>query len=210
MALGWKLRHLCDKLNLSYTGQQTMKKTSKFILILVVIGIVAYAGYRYYLPSIIVESLKSDQTSLLVPDDLQEKVREFRSNISSDVGDLPVLMAEANIDYEDLRTMLERLNPDEVSNALREMSSISITSADQVFDIARKHVNIEGYDLEVFRDMFVRNNSVTEIREATEKFREHDFLITMGIPVAKEVAKDLLESARQEIERRLDALESGG
>jgi len=185
-----------------------MKKLLKFILVVVVIGLVAYAAYRYYLPSTIAKSLTSGQTSSLIPDEIQEKVKAFKSKIASDVGDLPILMAEANLDYDDLQTMLDRLDPGEVSSALSEMSSVNITSAEQVFDIVTRHINIEGFELEEFRDMFVRNSNVDEIRKAMEKIREHEFLITLAMPVAKEVAKDLLVSARQEIEMQLNALES--
>ena len=185
-----------------------MKKLVIYFLVLAVIGIVAYAAYRYYLPSTIAESLKSGQKSSLVPDEIQQKVEAFKTSIASDVGNLPVLMTEVNIDYDDLKTMLDRLDPGEVSNALREMSSVSISSTEQAFDIVQKHVSIEGYDLEVFRDMFVRNSSVEEIRKTMEKLREYEFLFPVGMPVAKEVAKDLLESSRQEIEKQLNALET--
>jgi hypothetical protein len=185
-----------------------MKTLLKLILILAVIGVIAYAAYRYYLPSRIAESLKSGQTSALVPDEIQEKVNALKTKIANDMGVLPHLMVEASIDFDDLRTMLNRLDPDEVSSTLREMSYVSINSTDQVFDIVIKNVNIEGYELEAFRSMFVRNSSVEEIRKAMEKVREHDFLITMSMPVAKEVAKDLLESSRLEIEKQLEALEA--
>jgi len=185
-----------------------MKKLLKFILALAVIGFVAYAAYRYYLPYTIAESLTSGQKSSLVPDEIQEKVEAFKSRVTRDVGDLPVLMVEANIDYDDLKIMLDRLDPDDVSNTLREMSSVSITSVEQAFDIIRENVHIEGYELEVFRDMFVRNSNVVEIRKAMETVREYKLLVAMGMPVAKEVAKDLLESARQEIEMQLDALDN--
>ena len=184
-----------------------MKTLLKSILVLAVIGVIAYAAYRYYLPSTIAEALKSGQTSALVPDEIQETVKALKTKIANDVGVLPHLMVEANIDFDDLRTMLDRLDPGEISSTLREMSSVSIHSTDQAFDIVVKNINIEGYELEAFRDMFLRNSSVEEIRETMEKVREHQLLVTLSMPVAKEVVMDLLESSRLEIEKQLEALE---
>ena len=167
-----------------------MKKLLKFILALVVIAVVAYAAYRYYLPSKIAESLTSGQKSSLVPDEIHEKVQVFKSKVAKDIGNLPELMVETNIDYDDLKTMLDRLDPGEASDALLEMASVNITSTDQAFDIVTKHVNIEGYELETFRDMFVRNSDVEEIQKTLKKVREHELFVTMGMPVAIEVAKD--------------------
>lgn len=185
-----------------------MKKLLKLILVLVVVAIAAYMSYRYYLPSTIAESLTSGNKSSLIPDELQKSLEALKSKTSTDVGDLPVLMVEANIDYLDLETMLNRLDPKEASNALVEMSSVSITSAEQVFDILVENIEIEGYQLEVFRDMFIRNNDVEEIRNALSKVKGHEYLINMGMPVAIEMAKDMLESSRPEIEKQLDALNS--
>jgi len=185
-----------------------MKKFVIYLLVLVAVGIVAYTAYRIYLPSTIAESLKSGQKSSLVPDELQEKVTALKTSVARDVGNLPDLMAEASIDYDDLQTMLDRLDPAEVTSALREISSVDITSTGQAFDIVKKHVSIEGYDLEVFRDMFIRNSSVEDVRKAIDNIREYEFFFPVGIPVAKEVARDLLEASRLEIEKRLAALES--
>ena len=185
-----------------------MQKLLIFILVLAVVGAVAYAVYRYYLPSKIAESLTSGQKSTLVPEEVQKKVAAFKTKITQGVGNLPPLMDEVNIGYDDLKTMLDRLDPGEVSSALREMSSVTISSAGQAFDIVTKHVHIEGYELERFREMFIRNSDVEEIRKIAKKVSEHETLVTMGMPVAIEVAKDILESSRQEIERRLDALET--
>lgn len=193
---------------LKSTGREAMKKLLKFTLVLVVVAIAAYTAYRYYLPSTITESLTSGDSSLLLPDGFEDKLTDFRTKTITDVGDLPALMVEANIDYLDLETMLDRLDPKQVSSALQEMSSANITSADQAFDILVKHVQIEGYQLEVFREMFVRNNDVEEMRNALDKVKGYEYLITMSMPVAIEVAKDMLESSRPEIEKQLDALNS--
>jgi hypothetical protein len=186
-----------------------MKKLLKFILILILIAMAAYVAYRYYLPSTIAESLTSGSQSALIPDEIQEKIEELKFKTSNDVGDLPELMVEANINYLDLQTMLNRLDPKDVSEALLEMSSVNITSTEQAFDILVKHIDIEGYQLETFRGMFVRNNNADEIQEAMSKVKGYEYLISMSMPVAIEVAKDLLESSRPEIEKQLVVLNSG-
>ena len=186
-----------------------MQKILSFILVLLVIGVIAYVAYRYYLPYQVSKSITSGQESPLLPDEVQKQVDAFKTRIAGDVGDLPVLMKRADIDYDDLKTMLDRLDPADVTRTLQEMSSVSITSVNQAFDIIVKHVDIEGYELESFRGVFVNNSSVEDIHNAMANVRKHAFLVPIAMPVAKEVAKDLLESSRQEIEKQLEALESG-
>lgn len=183
-----------------------MKILLRTVLVAVVIGLLAYSAYRYYLPATIAESLKSDQYTSLIPEETRQRLEDFKSTVARDVGDLPLLMLEANLDYDDLQIMLERLDPANVSDALLEMSAVTVVSSDQAFDILAKHITIEGYELEQFRNMFVRSNDVDDIRKAMDTVRQYKYLIPLSMQVGKEFARDLLKSARAEIEARLDAL----
>ena len=101
-----------------------MKKLFKFLLAFIVVAAVAYTAYRFYLPSKVAESLTSEESSALVPDEVQEKIITFKERVTHDVGDLPRLMNESGITYADLKIMLDRVDPRDVADAVLEMSSI--------------------------------------------------------------------------------------
>ena len=183
-----------------------MKKLIIFVLMLAVIGAIAYAGYRYYLPSMIAETLMSDEPSSLVPAEMQEKVEAVKLKIDKEIEKLPVFMKEHKIVYEDLQVMIDRADPDQFIDAYVELATTRITSADQVFDIGMKHVRISGYDLEVFRAAFVENTSVEDIQKVIDKVEDNEFLTNMSFPVIKETAKKLLDSKKTEIQTELNKL----
>ena len=106
-----------------------------------VIGVIAYAGYRYYLPSMIAETLISDEPSSLVPAEMQEKVETVKRKIDKEFEKLPVFMKENKIAYEDLQVMIDRADPDQFIDAYVEIATTRITSTDQVFDIAFDEMN---------------------------------------------------------------------
>ena len=146
-----------------------MKKLIKFILILAVIGLIGYVGYRYYLPSLIAETLLSDEPSSLVPAEMQEKVEKVKLKIDKEIEKLPAFMKENKIEYEDLQVMIDRADPDQFISAYNEIATTRITSTNQVFDIGMKYIRISGYDLEIFRTAFVKNTSVEDIKKAITK-----------------------------------------
>ena len=183
-----------------------MKKLIKFVLVLAVIGLIAYAGYRYYLPSMIAETLISDEPSSLVPAEMQEKVEAVKLKIDKEIEKLPVFMKENKIAYKDLQVMIDRADPDQFIDAYVEIATTRITSTDQVFDIGMKHIRISGYDLEIFRAAFVENTSVEDIQKAIAKFDDYEFLTNMSFPVIKETAKKLLDSKKIEIQAELNKL----
>ena len=183
-----------------------MKKLFKFILILSVISVIAYVGYRYYLPSMIAETLLSDEPSSLVPAKMQEKVEAVKLKINKEIEKLPAFMKENKIAYEDLQVMIRRADPDQFFKAYQEIATTRITSTGQVFDIGMKHIRISGYDIEIFRTAFVKNTSVEDIKKAITKYEDNEFLTNMSFPIMKETTKKLLESKKIEIQAELNKL----
>ena len=163
------------------------------------LGMVAYAGYRFYLPTMIATTLTSEQPSRLIPAKMQEKVKKLRLKIIQEVEDLPVLLKETRLTVDDLQIMIDRANPDQFLRAIQEMKSTTLTSTDQIFDICMKHIKIDGYDLEVFRGPFVRSTSVGNISEAIGKIENNELITSMSIPVLKQTAKQILASSEKEI-----------
>jgi len=176
-----------------------MKKLLKLLIFVLLLGVAAYAGYRYFLPSMIATTLTSDEPSRLVPEKIQQQVSELRAKIAHEVEEVPALLKETRLDIDDLETIIDRADPEHFFNAIDELKTTTLTSTDQIFDICMKHIRIDGYDLEVFRGPFVRNTSVENIREAVTKIDRDDMLTTVSVPVLKETTKQVLASSREEI-----------
>ncbi|MBT8073764.1 MAG: hypothetical protein HKP21_08655 [Xanthomonadales bacterium] len=176
-----------------------MKKLLKLLIFVVLLGVAAYAGYRYFLPSMIASTLTSAEPSRLVPEKMQQQVKELRAKIDREVKEVPALLKETRLGIDDLEIIIDRANPEQFFNAIAELKTTTLTSTDQIFDICMKHIRIDGYDLEVFRGPFVRNTSVKNIREAVAKVNRDDMLTQVSVPVLKETAKQVLASSREKI-----------
>jgi len=183
-----------------------MKKLLKFVLIVLVLGLAAYGAYRFYLPSLIAEALTSDQPSALVPSAVREKLAKLKPEVDREIKKVPVFLKEHKIGYEDLQNIIDRASPNDFLEAYYEIAATRITSTNQVFDIGMKHIKINGYDLEIFRNLFIQNVTVEDINKAIKKIEENELLTSMSITVAKETLKKVLESSRQEIKQELDRL----
>ena len=183
-----------------------MKKLLIFLLIVIVLGAVAYAGYRFYLPSMIAEALTSDQPSAMVPAAMQEKVTNLKTKVNREAKKIPVFLKEQKIGYDDLLNIIDRTDPDELLDAYQAIATTKFTSIDQVFDIGKKHIKIEGYDLEIFRGPFLQYVTIEDVHKSIEKVEQNKLLTSMSIPVAKETLKQVLESLKPAIQQELDQL----
>ena len=182
------------------------KKLLIFALIIAVLGLVLFAGYRFYLPTMIAETLTSDHAPLFVPDAMQEEVAKLKTSVDREIKKLPVFLKQYNIEYKDLITIIDRARPRDLMSAYREIASTRITSTNQVFNIGKKHIKIKGYDLEVFRRPFNQKLTVEDIEKGLLKIQKNQSLTAMSIPVAKETLKKVLESSEPEVQRELNKL----
>jgi Tfp pilus assembly protein PilE len=182
------------------------KKLLIFVVIIAVLGLVFYGGYRFYLPTMIANTLTSDQPSPLVPAAMQEEVSKLKSKVKREIKKLPAFLKQNNIEYKDLLNIVDRARPRDLMAAYREIASTRITSTNQVFNIGKKHIKIKGYDLEIFRRPFNQKLTVEDIQRGLLKIQQNKTLTAMSIPVAKETVKEILESSRSEVQRELNKL----
>ncbi len=187
-----------------------MKKLLKFVLVVLLLGLAAYGGYRFYLPSLIAEALTSDQPSVLIPSGVREKLTKLQPEVDRKIKKIPVFLKEHKIGYEDLQNIIDRASPDDLLDAFYEIAATRITSTNQVFDIGMKHIKINGYDLEVFRSQFIQYVTVEDINKAIKKIEGNSLFNSISITVAKETMKKVLESSRQDIQQELNRLNRTG
>ena len=74
-----------------------------FILITAVLIIGYYVGRSYIIPTIIAESIKSENPPpAFLPDKIEKTVAVLKNNVDQEVEHLPELMNELNLNFDDL------------------------------------------------------------------------------------------------------------
>ena len=185
-----------------------MKKLLITFLVIAVLAFIGYLVYQYYVPKAIANAITSQEDVDMVPSKIQNKVKELRIQVDENVDKVPELMIEAGVDYEDLVAMVDKAEPDQFFDVIEELKLQNWETTDDVFDIGLKHIEIEGYDLEKFRPIFNDYVTLDKIENGLGVLDENEFLAKMSIPVAKETARKILESRKEEILQKLEKLEN--
>lgn len=181
-----------------------MKKLTTFIIVLIVLASAGYLIYQFYLPKVVANALTSDDGMKMMPLKVKEEVEELKVQVSENMDKLPQLMEESKIEYEDLITIIDEADPDQFIETLEELKLNQWETADDAFDIAMKNIDIDGYDLEKFRTAFKNNASKEKIAQWVSMVEENELLTSLSIPMAKEIAKRVLESKKEEIIQELE------
>lgn len=174
-------------------------------MILGLLALVVYVGYTIYLPKAMTQALVENQDLERLPDQIKEEVALVKEEVEKQMDKLPELMKESDIEYEDLVAAIDEVDVDQIGSVIEELKLNNWETPDDVFDIATNHIELEGFDLEKLRPLFNEYVSQERIHELIERAEKNEFLTLLGIPMAKEFAKGILESKKDEILLQLES-----
>ena len=159
---------------------------------------------NYLLPKVIAESVSGDKPlPAFIPKKVEKTVEVVKQNVDQNMDQLPIIMNELNLDFNDLLYIIDNVNPDQVIKAQKEMGDTEISSTNQAFDIVKRNISIEGYDLEIFRPLFNEKMTVPRINKLVQIAEKNQLQTNMSIPMARNTAKQILLKHKDRIESEL-------
>lgn len=127
------------------------------------------------------------------------KVDELRAPVNKRADEMIAEMKRNKIELEEVLELVDNTKEEEADNFLKELNKANPQNADQVFDIAKKHVNAD-FDVEIFREAFVRNVNMKSIRKALLYANTNQRTKDLDIETGRAIAKQILIEKYKEAE----------
>ncbi|MEQ8361818.1 MAG: hypothetical protein RH948_03060 [Cyclobacteriaceae bacterium] len=150
---------------------------------------------------------KDVEESILIPKKLKSKITKAKMLVQKEIKALPIIMDSLDLNFQDLIKMVERLDAKEAVKAFNEIDNKRPETADQVFIILTKNINIEGYDISKFRFVFRKKFNKNKLDEFIKRIKDENLLSSMTVEIARQTAKQILLDNRQKIEIELKNLQ---
>jgi hypothetical protein len=174
----------------------------RFILILIIICLAIWAGgylfYRLYLPDIVADAIVSNKTPPYIPRRIMNKVEELRKPVNAGADEIVRQMKKNDIPLEDVVEVIENTSEDDAYALLEELNKANPNTPDEVFDIAKKHIETD-FDVEVLRQAFVQNVNMKSIRKAMRYANANQRAKELDIVTARAIAKQILKEKYQQV-----------
>jgi hypothetical protein len=164
-----------------------------------------YLLRNHFLPSIIAESIRSENSPpTFLPDEVKKTITVLKETVNERVDELPEIMKSLDLEFDDLLYIIDNVDADEVMNTLEELNQTQLQTTNQTFDIALRNIHIEGYDLEIFRKLFNEKLTLKRINKTLNTIERNQIQTSISIPVARNTAKQILIDNKERIEAKLD------
>jgi len=178
-------------------------------LVIVCLGLAAFFYFqRKIVPNLIAKSLRTNsEESYLIPGRLKPTIAKARIELNKQMDSIPKLLNSLHLTFDELIYITETLDANQVIQSINELSKTELRDTDQVFNILKKNITIEGYDLELFRNAFKEKVTLDKVERALKKINDNQLTTTVSIPVARETVKQVLFDNREKLERNLESLQ---
>lgn len=191
------------KLFVVYRGCYVQSKMKRFLFLVIILGLLVWAGsyifYRYYFPDLVADALVAEQSPSYIPRRLMNKVDELRKPVNKGTDEIIMEMKRNEIPLNDVVDVIESTSEEEAYAFLMDLNSSNPKTPDEVFDIAKKHIDAD-FDIEVFRKPFVENVNMKAIRRAMSYANTNQRTKDLDIETGRAIAKKILIEKYQQVE----------
>ena len=174
----------------------------RFLLIVITVGLLLWLGgylfYRLYLPDLIAKAIVSEESPTYIPRRIMNKVEEFKAPVNKGANEMVVEMKRNDIPLEDVLEVVDETNEDRAYELLEELNKLNPQTPNEVFDIAKKYIEAD-FDVEVFREPFVKNVSMKSIQKAMRYANTNQRTKDLDIETGRAIAKQILIQKYNEV-----------
>jgi hypothetical protein len=189
-----------------------MKLIKKLIVIIVVLVALIGAGiwYAYYklIPQLVGKAIVENQEASVLPTPYQEKIQRVRKPVNTATEKLIHEIDSTDIPFAAIIRLIDNTENETVVRTYQELKTHEPSNPDEIFDIIKKNVPSEEFDLEQFRKPFLRYATMDRYDYGMRYIENNEIIEQINDMPYREIVKEVLIQKRAEIDRRLKT--SGG
>ena len=177
-----------------------MKKLFGVIIFLLLLAFGSGIAFYFYLPTLIVKSITTDEGIQIFPTEVKEAINKSAER-------LPVALEELDLDItvEDIIEVLDKMPNKEIITTINTLNNTDLESEEQVISIARENINWYQIDTEKTRKAAKENLTLGLVRKALKMINENGKPFALTIPIAKETIKGILIEKREQVEKKINS-----
>jgi hypothetical protein len=184
----------------------------KLIVIIVVLVALFGAGmwYAYYkfIPQLVGKAIVGNQEASVLPGPYQEKIQSVRKPVNYATEKLIHEIDSIDIPFAAIIRLIDNTENETVVRTYQELKTHEPSNPDEIFDIIKKNVPSEEFDLERFRKPFLRYATMDRYDYGMRYIENNEIIEQINDMPYREIVKEVLIQKRAEIDRRLKT--SGG
>ncbi|MCA6078882.1 hypothetical protein [Fulvivirga sedimenti] len=183
-----------------------MKFIRSVLFLVFFLSILFWLSYNYFIPRMVADSIEKGELPSFIPKKLEPAFENVRERIDDDIRELPVVLNEHQLSYDDLIELVKDTRASEVVPVIQKFQEKDVTDPDQAFDIIVQYLGHKVDKPETFRNAFKERFNQERLQTAMTFMNNSDLPLEMNMELAKKITLEILKDRREEIESELKDL----
>jgi hypothetical protein len=189
-----------------------MRRLRNIFIVLVLIGGIIAGGiwYGYYrvIPEMVGKAIVQNQEPAVLPAPYKEKIQKFRKPVNKATEKILMEIDSSDIPFAAILRLIDNTEDEAVVRTYAELKAEQPDDPNEVFDIVKKNIPSEEFDLERFREPFLRYATMERYEYGMRYIENNEIIEQIEEMPYRQIVKEVLLHKRAEIDRRLKT--SGG
>jgi hypothetical protein len=133
--------------------------------LIAIVGLGGFLFYKYYLPEMVAEAIVSEELPAYVPDRVKAKIEHYKAPINQVSSDVIREIHQSDVSIDLILKAVDDTQEADVYAALHEVNERKPETTDEVFNVAKKHIQAD-FDVELLRSSFNKNVNMKMVNKA--------------------------------------------
>lgn len=179
-----------------------MKKTLFLLAFLLSLGLLAFVGYKYYLPHVVAKAVTSNDEHIFLPEDVKLKINKIKEPVNNKAAEVIKTIHKSGLTLQQILDAIDDIEEEQALAFLDELNNTELKSTDQIFNIAKKHFPVD-FDVEVLRKPFSEKVKLRTIEKAITRGNKLRETNEVDFETLKSIAKKILLQKEEEFNKAI-------
>lgn len=189
-----------------------MRRFRNTLIVLIVLGGIIAGGvwYGYYrvIPEMVGKAIVQNEEPAVLPAPYKAKIHKYRKPVNKATEKILIAMDSSDIPFDAILRLIDKTEDATVVRTYEALKAEQPSDPNEIFDIVKKNVPSDEFDLERFREPFLKFATMDRYRYGMRYIENNEIIEQIGEMPYRQIVKELLVQKRAEIDRRLK--DSGG
>lgn len=178
------------------------------LLITVVIAAALWYGYYRVIPQMVGKAIVENKDPEVLPAPYRKKIQKFRKPVNKATERIIREIDSTDIPFSAILRLIDNTENDDVVRTYHALKAEDPANPNEIFDIIKKNIPSEEFDLERFRNPFLRYATMDRYEYGMRYIENNEIIEQIDEMPYRQIVKEVLIQKRAEIDRRLK--ETGG
>lgn len=167
------------------------KKLVVLVAAIYILGVIAIIAYKLILPSYLAGFVTENDLPFYIPEKYKIQIERIQKPIARYSEEAFKVTDSLNLSLDLVLKIIDEVDPDEIMEVYQNLENKIVVDNSHVFALIRQTVKIDAVDINLYKDVFIKNATAPRINRALRYAEKYKLASSLAPATAKKIVRQL-------------------